>query len=71
MSDDGYPQLWDRTNVDNLKRTSLIIDGGECVVFEVNASPADSLQAAKELGFPHFSHLSRGYPVYSKVDRHW
>jgi len=61
--------LWDRATVDRLKSTKLIIAAGDAVVFEVNASPADSLQAGIELGFPHFRRLWGGYPVYSKYER--
>jgi hypothetical protein len=39
-------------------------------MFTKGASPANSLQAAIELGFPYFSHLKNGYPVYSAEERH-
>lgn len=61
--------LWNRERVDELKRTSLVIAGGDAVVFAKNASPADALQAGIEMGFPHFSHLWGAYPVHSKQER--
>lgn len=60
-------QLWDRETVDQLKSTAWV--GTWFVVLEKNASPANGLQAATELGFPYFPHLSSGYPVYSKEER--
>lgn len=59
-------QLWDRERVNRLKATALVMPEHGMVMFERDASPADSLQAGKEMGFPHFSHLINGYPVYSR-----
>lgn len=59
------PQLWDRARVDALISTALIRHRW---VMLAPSSPADSLQAAKEiLGSEGvtFSHLANGYPVYT------
>lgn len=60
-------KLWDRKRVDALKRSAWLMT--ETVMLSKLASPADSLQAATEMGYPHFSHLSNGYPVYSTYER--
>ncbi len=61
-------QLWDRERVDRLKATAAVRPE-EGFVLLAPSSPADSLQAATELGYPHFSHLYGGYPVYAREER--
>lgn len=64
----AIPQLWTRQAVDALKASAYVFADGQAVLL-APSSPADSCQAAQEMGFPYFSHLSKGYPVYAKSER--
>ena len=55
----------DPDRVAHLVRTALVFNGGESVLI-APSSPAESLAAARELGFSEFSHLKNGYPVYTR-----
>lgn len=60
-----------REGTDAALATMLIFDGGNAVMFAKDTSPANALQAAREvlshyrgIDAIRFSHLSNGYPVY-------
>jgi hypothetical protein len=62
-------QLWTREGVDAAKATADVSADRALVVLAQGTSPADGLQAARELlgESAEFSHVKHGYPVY-RVD---
>lgn len=59
-------QLWTREGVDAAKATADVFSDRSHVVLAQGTSPADGLQAARELlgDDVEFSHFKHGYPVY-------
>lgn len=59
-------QLWTRAGVDAAKATADVSADRTFAVLAQGTSPADGLQAARELlgEAAEFSHLKHGYPVY-------
>jgi len=62
--------LWSRTGTDAAKATALAFLDGTRIMLAPGTSPADGLQAARELlgDDAEFSHLHGGYPVYTAGD---
>ena len=59
--------LWDEPTVLELRRTAYVFNNAQSVMIAANASPANTLEAARRaLGSTNlnFSHLKNGCPVY-------
>jgi hypothetical protein len=61
------PDLWTREEVDEAKATADVSDDKTRAIFDQGTSPANGLQAAKELlgDDVEFSHFAGNYPVYT------
>lgn len=56
-----------RVTPEMARETAMIRE--EFVMLAPDTPPDVAEKVAKELGYPYFSHLSNGYPVYKKTER--